>query len=89
VVGAHVVLMPNADRRDRKDLIKTAMSDQHGRFAIPGAVPGDYKMFVWEDLEPNIYFDPGFIQQYESQGKPVHLDEDGDVLVTLRPLTVR
>jgi hypothetical protein len=33
VVGALVLLIPNADRRARKDLVKTVTSDQYGRFA--------------------------------------------------------
>jgi hypothetical protein len=87
-VGVRVVLMPNMERLERYDLYKTATSDQFGRFTMHGIVPGDYKMFAWTSLEPNIYFDPSFMEQYESQGKPVHLDESGHITVALRAITV-
>jgi hypothetical protein len=87
VVGASVVLMPNAGARDQSNLFKAATTDQYGHFAIPGIVPGDYKVFAWDDLEPNIYFDPAFMEQYESQGKAVHLDEEGSVTISLKPIS--
>jgi hypothetical protein len=64
-------------------------TDQSGHFAIRGAMPGNYKIFSWDDLETNIYFDPSFIQQYESQGKALHLDADSSLTVNLKVIPVR
>jgi uncharacterized surface anchored protein len=88
-LGAVVVLMPNTDRRDRSYLVKTVRTDQYGRFAIRGIAPGDYKVFSWDDLEPNIFFDPSFMDQYESQGKTILMEEDGYVTLDLSAISVR
>jgi protocatechuate 3,4-dioxygenase beta subunit len=88
VVGARVVLMPNPGQRDRIDLFKTTTTDQFGRFTLQGVVPADYKLFAWTGLEPNIYFDPSFMERYESQGRLAHIDEDGHVTANLKAITV-
>lgn len=88
VVGARVVLVPTPERRERIDLFKTATTDQFGRFTIRGVVPGDYKMFAWEDLEPNIYFDRGFMEQHESQGVPTHVAENGHLTSNLTAIPI-
>jgi protocatechuate 3,4-dioxygenase beta subunit len=82
IVAAHIALMPNSSRR----ATKVVTADQFGRFAIRGIVPGDYKIFAWEDIEPNAYFDPLFMERYESQGQPVHIDENGQVALTLKSI---
>jgi protocatechuate 3,4-dioxygenase beta subunit len=89
VVGAHVVVIPNAQRLQRSHLVKAVTTDQYGRFAIRGVMPGDYKIFGWEDLEPNIFFDPSFMEQYESQGKALHLDDDSLVKVALKMIPLQ
>jgi len=87
--GAHIVLMPITDRRERSYLVKTVRADQYGRFAIRGITPGDYKLFSWDDLEPNIFFDPSFMEPYEAQGKVVHVEEDGYVTLDLIAISAR
>jgi protocatechuate 3,4-dioxygenase beta subunit len=82
IIGAHVVLMPNSGRRP----LKVVTTDQSGRFAIRGIAPGDYKIFPWEDVEPNAYFDPTFMEHYESQGQPLHIDESGYVRTSLKAI---
>jgi hypothetical protein len=83
VAGARVVLVPTPERRERIDLFKTATTGQLGRFTIRGVVPGDYKIFAWEDLEPNIYFDRSFMEQHESQAVPTHIAENGHLTSNL------
>jgi Carboxypeptidase regulatory-like domain len=86
-LSARVVLMPVPG--NRPELVKTGVTDQYGRFSIRGVVPGNYKVFAWEDLEPNIYFDPSFMEQYESQGIPVRIDQDSRVMVSVKSLPIR
>ena len=74
VPGVRVVLIPGANR-DRAELYKTATADQAGRFTIRGVAPGDYKLFAWENLEGNGYFDTDFLRRSESSGKPVRVTE--------------
>lgn len=43
--------------------------------------PGDYKLFVWEDLEPGAYNDPDFIRKYEELGTLVKVSESAKLTV--------
>jgi hypothetical protein len=79
VAGASVVLMANTTQRP----VKTATTDSSGRFTIHGIAPGDYNLFAWEDIEPNAYYDPSFMQPYLSRGTSVHVDENGHVSLML------
>lgn len=72
VSGAMVLLAP--DRRSRADLFKTTTSDQNGRFEFNAISPGDYKVFAWEDVEPEIWHDPEFLKHYERQGEKASLE---------------
>jgi sarcosine oxidase gamma subunit len=74
VPGIQVVLIPDR-QRDRRDLYKTATSDQNGHFTIRSIVPGDYKLFAWEDLEPFAYNDPDILRKYEEKGTLVKVSE--------------
>jgi hypothetical protein len=82
-VGIQVVLVPS-DRRMRIDLFRTAITDQAGRYAFKGVTPGDYKLFAWEDIEPFGYFDPAFLEKYETAGTPIHVEQNQSVSTNLR-----
>jgi hypothetical protein len=68
-----VVLIPND--RTLHDSYRTAISDSNGQFSIPSIIPGDYKLFAWEDIEPYAYIDPDFLRRYEELGVPVKISE--------------
>ncbi len=74
VANAQAVLIPN-DRRERAAAYKTAVSDQNGRFTMHTIVPGNYKLFAWEDIEPFAYVDPDFVRKYEELSIPVSVSE--------------
>jgi hypothetical protein len=38
-------------------------------------VPGDYRLFAWEAIENNGYFDPEVMKRYELLGTALHIDE--------------
>ncbi len=80
VPGIQAVLIPDR-QRDRRDLYKTATSDQNGHFTIRSIVPGDYKLFAWEDLEPFAYNDPDILRKYEEQGELVKISESSKLNV--------
>lgn len=82
MAGIQVVLIPN--QRDRRDRYRTATSDQDGRFTIRNIPPGDYKVFAWEDLEPNSYRDPEVLRRYEALGKPVTIGESPSQAIQLK-----
>jgi hypothetical protein len=73
VIGAPVILIP--EKRDRRDLYKTATSAPDGRFSLRGIAPGEYRVFAWENLEPFSYFDPDVLKMYEQQGKLVRVQD--------------
>jgi hypothetical protein len=86
VTGIEAVLIPN-EMRDRADLFKRATTNSQGRFAINGISPGDYKVFAWERLDGNLYYDPEVMKRYELRGTPVHVEESsrGTVEVKIIP----
>ena len=79
VRNIEAVLIPRD--RGRHDLYRTATSDQDGRFSIPTVVPGDYKLFAWEDIEPFAYMDLDFLRKYEGLGVDVKTSESQTVAV--------
>jgi hypothetical protein len=74
VAGVDAVLIPEGNR-DRTELFRTATTSPDGRFIINSVEPGDYKLFAWDALEPNGFFDLEFVKRYEQQGKPLHVGE--------------
>jgi hypothetical protein len=74
VAGIQVVLIPDQNRH-RFDLYKFGTSDRSGHFTIRGVTPGSYKIFAWEALEENAYFDSDLMQRFDPYGKPVHVEE--------------
>jgi hypothetical protein len=80
VPGVQAVLVPDGNR-SRPELYRNATTDQTGRFTIRGVTPGDYKLFSWEALENNGYFDPDVMRRSEALGKPVRVGESSKLFV--------
>jgi hypothetical protein len=74
-VGVWVALVPDAAHQSEFHLFKHQTTDQYGRFDIHGIAPGDYKLFSWEQVEPNAWEDPDFLKQFEAKGQSVSLQE--------------
>ena len=77
-VGVQVVLVPDPPRRNQHRVFKVVTTDQNGRFIISGIEPSDYKLFSWESVEDQDWFDQDWLRPYESKGESVHLEE-GDL----------
>jgi hypothetical protein len=88
VPGVQVVLVPDRNR-ERAELFRSVTSDQSGRFSIRRIVPGDYRLFAWDALEANGYFDPELLKASESQGKAVHFDESSKLEMQVSVIPVR
>jgi hypothetical protein len=67
----------------RADLFKSTTSDQHGHYEFTAITPGDYKLFAWEDIEPNSWNDPGFLKDYEKQSEKTTLEPKARATVSL------
>jgi hypothetical protein len=80
---AAVVLVPEGARH-RWDLFKVATADRNGRFTISGAAPGAYKLFAWESIEPNAWFDADLLARSEPKGTPAQVSESAIENVTVR-----
>ena len=80
--GATVVLAP--DGRSRVDLFRSTTSDQNGHYEFPAIAPGDYRVYAWEDVEPEIWYDPDFLKDYEKQGEKTALEARGRSVVNVR-----
>jgi len=83
VAGVEVVLIPE-NHRHRFELYETVDTDDKGRFAFRGIAPGDYRVFSWEALEPNTWFDREVLAKYEPQGKLVHVTEASQQSVDIK-----
>jgi hypothetical protein len=77
VLDATVVLVPEPPRRNRADLYESKGTDSTGRARLTGIAPGDYRVFAWDDIPSDAWFDPDYIRPYESRGKAVHISEGG------------
>jgi 5-hydroxyisourate hydrolase-like protein (transthyretin family) len=73
VSGADVMLIP--DDRERSRLYRTAITDRDGRFTFRAIPPGSYKLFSWEDLDTGEYYSKQVISKYETEGRPVRIQE--------------
>jgi hypothetical protein len=86
--GAQVVLIPERFR-DRVELFRSTVSDANGRFTIPNVVPGDYKLYAWEVLEPFAYFDPDVLQRDQPKAKNIHVAEFGNQTADIRVIPAK
>jgi hypothetical protein len=83
VAGVEAILIPD-DHRNRAELFKRAVTDHEGRFSIPGIAPGDYKIFAWENIETNSYFDEAVVQRFEQRGTRVRVTESSRTTVEVK-----
>jgi hypothetical protein len=71
--GAQFVLVPESTRRYRREQFRVAASGEDGVAIIRGILPGNYKLFAWEELEPNAYLNLDYLHAYEDLGVPVKI----------------
>jgi hypothetical protein len=72
VLGAAVVLIPNEPAlRPRLNFARDAVTDKSGHFELKGVAPGEYRLFAWNDIEKDSWFDPDVLKDYEAKGEPV------------------
>lgn len=73
VAGAVVALIPALELRARHDRYFDATADQYGHFELQNVPPGDYKILAWDDVEPDIWYDPAFLLTVESKADSIAL----------------
>jgi len=86
VSGVDVVLIP--DERERMRLFRTAVTGRDGQFTFRNVAPGSYKVFSWEELDPGEYLNKQVLSKYETQGRPVRVQESLKQSVDVRIIPV-
>jgi hypothetical protein len=81
---AHFVLVPDGARRHRREQYRVGSSGDDGQAVFRGIPPGNYKLFAWEDLEPNAYLNAAFLEAYESSGFPVKISSGDNPSISVR-----
>jgi protocatechuate 3,4-dioxygenase beta subunit len=71
--AATVVLVPKTV--ERSDLYRRLTTDADGRFHLRTIVPGDYRVYAWDDVPPYAWMDPDFMRGLETKGDPVSIPE--------------
>ena len=80
---AIVTLVPSGGARS-KSLFKWAMTSPAGHFHIDGIAPGSYKLFAWEDADPDqLRYDPDILKALDSQAQSVEIAEGSQKSVQL------
>jgi hypothetical protein len=49
-----------------------------------GIPPGDYRVFAWEALDANMYFDPNVVRPIFERGTRVRVTESSKVTAAVR-----
>jgi Carboxypeptidase regulatory-like domain len=87
--SATAVLIPDAPFRERIDLFRDAITDEAGKVQIERVIPGNYKLFAWEEVESGEWWDPEFMKTQEARGTPVRISEGSRESVEIRSLPRR
>jgi len=74
VAGGRIVAVPDRNRF-RTDLYRSVSIEQNGHFVFTSLAPGDYKIFAWESVEDNSWFDPDLLARAEGRAHSVHISE--------------
>ncbi len=74
-VRAVVLLAPTGNLRHVLSFYKSATTDAQGHFQLKGVPPGEYKLYAFDQFDPQSIQDPEFLPPLEPSGVPVTLKE--------------
>jgi hypothetical protein len=83
VAGATVLLIAEPKLRSRPDSFHEYTTDQYGRYHFENIHAGDYKLFAWDDPEPNAWYDPEFLKTFEEKGERIVIQPKAHVASNL------
>jgi hypothetical protein len=72
VPGAIVTLVPKDPKR-RPDLFRTIATDQNGNIHLSSVIPGEYKLYGWEDIEVGAIEDEEMQKTFDSNSVEVKI----------------
>ena len=86
VPSIEVVLIPDISRRHRPDQYRVATSDEDGHVTFRGIPPGEYKLFAWENPEPNAYLNADFVRVYDDLAARIRIAPGENNPVSIRSI---
>ena len=76
------MLVPSEKERAQiAESYQHATTHQFGRFEFKSVVPGDYKVYAWEEAESTAWMDPEFMKPLEGTGESVTVGESDETSV--------
>jgi hypothetical protein len=75
--GRQVTLAPDPPRAELSLRVRSAASDEKGRFNITGVAPGTYRLYAWVEAVTDGLADPEFLKRFEAKATPVTVGEGG------------
>ncbi len=81
--GGVVLLAPAGKFQHVVSFYRVVPVDEAGHFEIKAITPGNYKLFAFEEMEPNEVQRPDFLKPFEDRGEPVEIAEGARVSVRL------
>jgi hypothetical protein len=76
--GAMVTAVPDDLPPGRGDLVKSARTDQSGKFTLQGVPPGPCKVYAWEDPEYyNLAMVPEFVKEFAASAAAATVSAGG------------
>ncbi len=81
--GSVVAIVPIGVRSSIPHYFKTAVADAGGRFRIDGVVPGEYRIFAFENVDPDQCYDVDFLNQYESKALRVKVESGSNQTISI------
>ncbi len=83
-----VLAEPAGAHTGRLDLVKTVLTDANGKFQIKGLAPGEYKVFAWENVDPDLMMAREFRQEFQSDAAAVTIQPSASISVNLTAIPV-
>ena len=76
---ASVLLAPSGRYAQVWSFYKVGTADDSGHFEFKGVTPGRYQLFAFEEMDPEAFEDPGFLEPFEKLSPVFDVPEGGDV----------
>jgi hypothetical protein len=76
---ARVLLAPSGKYEHVLSFYNVAAADDTGHFEFTAVTPGRYKLYAFEEMDPDAFEDPSFLKPFEAQSEAFDVPEGGRV----------
>jgi len=70
-----IVLAPWGKFRHVASFFRVTMSDEKGHFELRGITPGEYRLFAFDDMKPQRWLEPGYLDRFEKEADKLGITE--------------